>query len=247
MRLLPVLHPLLGDSALGWCSRIFNHWFIWVLTAMTWLPTFTFIPFFMNTRSSSYLPIFLSLYLSNLLLTIFYNTYYTILFVRFLRKVQKWEDSLPLLVQKNSANSDFLTLLAPEDQFDDDDELDFPASEEEEGEQRMSLAWVRATKIIAWKSIGHSITSTTISVIFIFDILLGTHFGYVWALVKMLGMHLWFNWRLEKILCPMPMTEGSKYLALPLQKIGGVPSSIPQPFSAPIATAAAVESASQIA
>jgi hypothetical protein len=82
--------------------------------------------------------------------------------------------------------------------------LAFPENETEEGAKRMTGPWVRVLKIIAWKSLGHALTSTLVSMLVIpfFSVIVR-----YWPVVKLLGMHLWFNWRLENILCPPPTLD----------------------------------------
>jgi hypothetical protein len=54
--------------------------------------------------------------------------------------------------------------------------------------------WVLRLKIIAYKSIGHAITS---AFALIFCALCVPTGAYTYLLIKLLGMHLWFNWPLE--------------------------------------------------
>jgi hypothetical protein len=233
----------LAVQRMSWCSRVCNHWFIWIFITMTWLPTYTFVPFITRTRTYSYGAIYVFLLALNLLLTIFYNVYYTVMFVRFLGKVHKWEESLNSQDQRYSPD---LECSADSTMENLPDKLNFPVAEEEEGEQRLSRPWVRVTRIIAWKSIGHAFTSTTISVLFIFDILFGLTTSWAWPIVKMLGMHLWFNWRLEKVLCPGSNTEGSSQNR-GLQQRAGLTATVPAQSSTITAAAVAVETVSQTA
>jgi hypothetical protein len=203
----------LAIQRMGWWSRMLNHWFIWILATMTWLPTFTIVPFFVNTRSFVYGRCFTLLFITHTFLTFFYNIYYTFICVQFLIKVSYWESTIKtfpectIMSGENVVSGNAVeiqsVLCKNSDPFD---RLNFPVTEQEEGEQRLSRPWVRVIKIIAWKSIGHAITSTAISIAFLLDF----RTSYVWPLVKLLGMHLWFNWRLEKVLCPGPSVGDSQ-------------------------------------
>jgi hypothetical protein len=178
-----------------------------------------------NTRTPAYGAYFALNIFIGAGLIFMYNTYYTIMCILFLRKILKWEslnsedngDSSSkkkpeYIVDSSSSEKD----PSEEDPSEDpSDDLNLPYKGQEEGEQRMSRPWIRVIKMIAWKSIGHAITSNLIHMTIVSDALFTTYYsGYMWAILKALGMHFWFNWRLEKVLCPGPTDDTPRNRAL---------------------------------
>jgi hypothetical protein len=80
-------------------SRRMNHWLIWSTAVLFYLPSYTIMPFFFNTRSEGYRPIFFSLIFAFATIQNIYNLYFSVKCFIFLMRIAYWD----MISRKDSA------------------------------------------------------------------------------------------------------------------------------------------------
>jgi hypothetical protein len=162
--------------------------YIWIVLILTWIPTFTIVPFFYDTNSGAFIQVYSILNTIYTVGNIVYNFYFTSQCLIVLNRIAH-----RMKVQSiNTGTQSLHSVLPSVNEFDGKSGAD--------NSQSATFTSLKKIRIIAIKSIGHTITSS-------FAILFYAYGGPIgfnsWPMFIITGLHLWFNVRLEVYFCPV--------------------------------------------
>jgi hypothetical protein len=179
-------------------EKILIFLYVWIVLVLTWIPTYTFVPFFYDTNSDHYLDVYEVLNTIYTMGVLVYNFYFTLQCLLVLNRVSY---RMKAASQTPGSNTSQLQSAIPT--------FSNSVSDASTADRTLtsSHSSLRVIRIIAIKSIGHAVTSSFAALFYAY----GGQTGFdMWTFSIIIGMHLWFNVRMEGYLCPEQVTAKIK-------------------------------------